>query len=212
MRPHSAPIDRTASTPPRSRLSWSLVTAALLVCAPHRMVAQDTLNPIADQTARLQTLSFTGPSTVNYRNNTEWDEAHASYYTPTATLDQPMDVDMSLLIWVMENKRWDGDDHLATFHVTFPAGQTNGIIHTNNDSEERSRGFPAVTHNKFWLVATKANKIKGNVGKGDDSHANVYIIVHSGGVKQVGDKKYLIHTVDGRGHWKRSSEKSIHTT
>jgi hypothetical protein len=169
------------------------------------------MEPVADFVAKITTLSFTGPSTVNYRSNKAWDEDHASYYTPTVVLNKPLAVDMEITVKVMEERNNAANPHLGTMKVKFAAGQTVGVARTENNTDARLRGFPAVTQKKFWLVATKANRIKGSVGKGDDEHADVYLEAF-GKFRTVGGKTYLVSSENAAGNNKRSAEKSIHTT
>jgi hypothetical protein len=147
----------------------------------------DKLKPIAKHVACLKKPSFSGPSQVDWTKQ-KWVESHAAYYTPVFELDKSLPVDAEIVVHVKEDITASSDPTLGKFFVRFPAGQTTGVIRTENDSLAQSRGFPAVTNGQFWLVTTKEERIKGNVGRGDDGHARVYLFafgttVFSGNVR-----------------------------
>jgi hypothetical protein len=147
----------------------------------------DKLKKIAEYVAQLKTPSFSGPSRVDWTER-KWVESHAAYYTPVFELNKTLPVDVEIVVFVKEDITARSDPTLGKFFVRFPAGQTSGVVRTENDSLAQSRGFPAVTNGQFWLVTTKEGRIKGNVGGGDDGHALVYLyavnkIVYSGNVR-----------------------------
>lgn len=84
-----------------------------------------------------------------------WTNADKEYYKATIELDVPAPETFNLHFYVKESK-FGSDPKLGYFTATF-----------NRDAK---RSQPT-----FWLVCTKAGKVKGNVGKGDDRHANVYL-------------------------------------
>jgi hypothetical protein len=84
-----------------------------------------------------------------------WTEKDKEYYTATIELSVPAPESFSLPFYVKESRFWS-DTELGWFMANFAAGST--------------RSQP-----KFWLVATKAGRIRGNIVKGDDRHAEVYL-------------------------------------
>jgi hypothetical protein len=194
------------------QISWPIAAAfVLLLGARASLAACDSLQPTGGYTsAALKTVTFTGADKLPW-SNSKWTEKRAKYYTPTITIDKALPVDIKLKVWVKEDKTADADDHLGTSWVRFKAGQTTGEFYTNNDDEAQERGFPARTQGKFWLVATKERKPKGNVGKGDDDHAKVFMDVRYENNSVIVDKHgYVIgpwNTCDVGGH--QSGRKTI---
>jgi hypothetical protein len=121
---------------------------------------------------------FDGPSTIVWTKK-EWDEQHAAYYTPILQISQPLPAAVELIVSVKEDRSVAVDPEFAKFYVLFPAGGTTGVVRTTNDTLAQSRGFPAVTNGRFWLVATKEGRIKGNIDKDNDCQAKIYLQVSS---------------------------------
>jgi hypothetical protein len=168
------------------------------------------LSTYPDHSANLVTLKFSGPSKVDWTKK-QWNKKHAAFYTPVLKIDKALDIDMEIRIHVKEDKFLDGDDHLGSFLVKFKAGEKTGVVRTVNNALAQSRGFSPETKDKFWLVVTKAGKIKGNVGKGDDGHADICIEAGhgSGDYKTTPDGvSYGIDTWNGSKR-KKSGSKSV---
>ncbi len=84
-----------------------------------------------------------------------WTEKDKEYYQATIKLDQPAPEDFDLFFYVKENKWWS-DPVLSLFPFHFFQGATTA-------------------QQRFWLVCTRKGRVKGSFGKGDDSHATVYL-------------------------------------
>jgi hypothetical protein len=105
-----------------------------------------------------------------------WTAADVEYFTPTIELAYTVDFDLVLQVDVVEDRNWGGNIQLGRFYAEFEAGNVlPSVIRANNDSVEQSRGLPPRTFGKFWLVVTKAGKLRGNSEKEDNGHANVFL-------------------------------------
>lgn len=85
-----------------------------------------------------------------------WTEDDKEYYKATIELSTPAPETFDLGFYIKENRFLWPDPELGFFLATFNQGDT--------------RSQPS-----FWLVCTRKCKVKGNVGKGDDEHAKVYL-------------------------------------
>jgi len=85
-----------------------------------------------------------------------WVEADKEYYTVTINLSAPAPEAFKFAYYVKENRRWWFDPSLGYLSASVALGASTA-------------------QGKFWLVCTKKGKVKGNLGKGDDSHAVVYL-------------------------------------
>ena len=140
-----------------------------------------------------------------------WGARNAALYTPTFRINRSLPVTVEFGAKVMEDIRLWPDRKLGSFLVRFPAGSTRGQVRTENNAVARSRGFPAVTRNTFWLVATKKGRIRGNTGRGDNGHAKVYIEARSGGASRGGGYVAYVLASAGRGRPLQSSRKTVRT-
>ena len=106
-----------------------------------------------------------------------WTAADVEYFTPTIELAYKLNFDLVLQVDVIEDRGWPFENiRLGRFYAEFEAGKVlPSVIRANNDSLEQSRGLPPRTFGKFWLVVTKAGKLRGNSEKEDNGHANVFL-------------------------------------
>jgi len=111
------------------------------------------------------------------RRDLRW--ADVKRYVPTFSIQQratrrPVNINFG----VME-ERLLGDTRLGTLRVTLvPTNQGGGVLLTYVSEEgdaRRPTGAPTEIHDSFWLGCTRAGRVRGNHGKGDDSHADVYL-------------------------------------
>ncbi len=168
----------------------------------------NTEHPGTDYSAVLKELTFSGPSTVAWKKE-KWVESRASYYVPTLKIDKALPVSMTLKVKVMEDRRFVKDPKLGHFFAKFPAGKTTAEVWTENNSLAQSRGFPAKTPKKFWLVAGKKKRIRGNTGRGDDDHAKVYIEAKSPNVKTMSNGKTCALIVRRHKSARQSARKTV---
>jgi len=163
---------------------------------------------VAYPVAHLKKPTFSGPSRVPWTKK-KWLAKNAAYYTPNFEIDKVLPYDVTIRVKVMEDRNLQGDPRLGNFKVLFKQGKLKGQVITENDATARSRGFPARTLDRFWLVATKRRHIRGNKGPGDDEHANVYLEAKSG-VAVLGNRIVAqVMASGGRGKPLQSKRKSI---
>lgn len=167
------------------------------------------LHPVPYPVARLKKLRFTGPKRVRWTKK-KWLAKNAAYYTPTFEIDRTLPADVTIRVQVREDIRPGADPRLGRFDVVFPKGKKKGIVITTNNKIARSRGFPAKTKGRFWLVATRAGRIRGNLTRGDDGHANVYLRTTRNGYACRKGKIVAAIIATGRGTTSlRSKSKSV---
>lgn len=107
------------------------------------------------------------------------------HYIPIIELESQSPIGFTLIIAVREYRESLGIDELMSdvdltdLRVRFEAGNrtpseirmVNHIAGPPKDPD----GSPQYTFGSFWLGISKAGKIRGNVGTGDDGHALVYM-------------------------------------
>lgn len=134
-------------------------------------------------TTEFTQLDFAPNGTSNYNINcTDRRPTYSDVklYTPQLLLSRPLDVTRTLVFVVKEDRSAWSDPDLGLFSVTIPAGSRSpSSMSTPADGGSGSQYVPSGTPNPetqgFWLTCTARCKVRGNSGKGDDGHANVYI-------------------------------------
>lgn len=124
-------------------------------------------------------LNWPGPPRVQLRYS------DVKHYIPIVELSKPSPIGFTLCYNVREYRESAGVDELksdidlAFFHVRFEAGNTipseikelNHLAGPPRDAENS----PQYTYGSFWLGASKAGNVRGNIGTGDGRHARVYL-------------------------------------
>lgn len=98
----------------------------------------------------------------------QWTYADRREYVPNFTFENGTPPMRGTIVHIKEDKR--GRDPILAIGVF--NGTSFRII---NSILSRDRGAPFSTDGAFWLVCTQRGKVKGDVGKGDNRHAKVYM-------------------------------------
>ena len=100
-------------------------------------------------------------------------------YRLNIRLDRPAPSTFSWAFGVYEDRFFWSDPHLGTFLVTFNAGSStasNILYRANAGANRTPTGAVDLNGNEMWLGCTgKKGKVRGNSGKGDNGHADVYL-------------------------------------
>ncbi len=105
-----------------------------------------------------------------------WTYQDRKDYAPTITLEEPAPFAFTIKIKVKESHWWF-DPTLGEFEASFQPDRVGATsFKTFNPEYPEIHQVPRVTADPFfWLVCTERGRVKGNTGKGDDRHAEVYI-------------------------------------
>ena len=118
-------------------------------------------------------LNWPGPP----RRRALWSDVEL--YVPDLTTNQNPINDFTLCFDIKEDRSYWFDIELGFFCATWTHGTSTPVsfnyVSQGPDATDVPDGAPASINNGFWLVCTKLGKVKGNDGKGDDGHANVYL-------------------------------------
>lgn len=101
-------------------------------------------------------------------------------YRLTINLDKPSPRTFSWAFSVEEDRSFWSAPYLGTFLVTFNTGSStasNILYRANAGANRTPTGAVDLNGNEIWLGCTGGKgKVRGNSGKGNDGHANIYLI------------------------------------
>ena len=111
--------------------------------------------------------------------------SEVKHYTPLIELETQAPIGFTLYFGAKEYRESLGIDELMSdidltnFTVRFETGNIMPseikMCNAQAGPPKDAEGAPQYTFGSFWLGVSKAGKIRGNVGTGDDGHARVYL-------------------------------------